>query len=373
MAHAYTPGLKVTTNIKLRKERRLPLKGDVVVDVGDEVNADDIVAKTDLPGDVETINLSGKLGLQPDELKRFMKKEEGDEIKEGEVLAETPGLFGLFKTEFKSPMDGSIETISEVTGQLILRGPPTPVEIDAYMDGKVIDIIEDEGVVIESKVTFVQGIFGIGGETRGIIQPIVDSRKERVTPDMIDDSMRNKILIGGSYVTLEALNKAVEMGVKGIVVGGIGDDVLREFLGYEIGVAITGNEKKGISLIVTEGFGEMNMSPTAYRLLTNHEGERASINGATQIRAGVLRPEVVVPIKGESPTHEPKDYSKGLEKGEMVRIIREPYFGLIGKVTELPSDLEKIETESKVRILRVKAEDEKVLTIPRANVEIIEE
>lgn len=372
MAHAYTPGLKVTTNIKLRKERRLPLKGDVIVKIGDKVSADDIVARTELPGDVETLNLAGKLGVMPNELKQFMKKNEGDPILKGEIIAESSGFFGLFKNQIESPIKGTIETVSDITGQLILRAPPTPVEIDAYMDGEVVDIIENEGVVIESKVTFVQGIFGIGGEARGIIEPIVHNPKDVVEAAIINESHRGKVLIGGSYVTKEAIEKAVKVGVTGIVVGGIDDAVLKEFLGYEIGVAITGNEDKGITLIITEGFGKMNMSPAAFRLLTHHKGNHASINGATQIRAGVLRPEVIVPLEASTKTHKTKDYSKGVEEGETVRIIREPYFGIIGKVTELPPDLEVIETESRVRILKVKTEDEKILTIPRANVEIIE-
>ena len=37
MAHAYTPGLRVTESATLRRERRLPLKGDVLVSVGHHV------------------------------------------------------------------------------------------------------------------------------------------------------------------------------------------------------------------------------------------------------------------------------------------------------------------------------------------------
>lgn len=373
MAHAYTPGLKVTTNYKLKKERRLPLKGDVLASKGDRVKADDVIARTELPGDVETVNLAGKLGVMPEELEHFMKKDEGDPIEEDEIIAESSGFFGLFKTQVKSPIKGSVETISDITGQLILRGEPTPVEVDAYIDGEVVDIIEGEGVIVESIVTLVQGIFGIGGETRGVIEPIVDSRSDFVNEDIIKEEHSGKILIGGSGVSKKALEKAVEIGAVGLVVGGVSDDTLKEFLGYEIGVAITGNEKKGITLIVTEGFGEMDMSPNAFSLLTQHKGDLASINGATQIRAGVLRPEVVVPLTDVKESHEAKDYSKGVEEGEMVRIIREPHFGTIGEVVELPPELEEIETESNVRILRVETGDGEVLSIPRANVEIIEE
>ena len=49
MAQAYSAGLTVTDNIVLRKERILPLKGEVRVKEGDRVKADDIVAHTSLP------------------------------------------------------------------------------------------------------------------------------------------------------------------------------------------------------------------------------------------------------------------------------------------------------------------------------------
>ena len=44
MAHAYTPGLRVTDLAAIRKERILPLKGEVLVAVGDHVTAEQVVA-----------------------------------------------------------------------------------------------------------------------------------------------------------------------------------------------------------------------------------------------------------------------------------------------------------------------------------------
>ena len=374
MAHAYTPGLKVTKKTIVRKERKLPLKGNVLVNVGDEVEPDTIVAKTELPGDVQTINLAGKLGIMPDEVKEFLLKKEGDPVEKDEVIAETKGLFGRFlKTQIKSPVKGTIETISPVTGQLIIREPPIPVQIDAYIKGRIVEVIENEGVVVETVATFVQGIFGIGGETKGIIKRIVDKPTEPVTPDVIDENLKGAIGIGGSIVTKEALDKAVDVGMKAIVVGGIDDMDLKRFLGYEIGVAITGNEQKGITLIITEGFGRMNMSNKAFKLLSDAEGRQASVNGATQIRAGVMRPEVIIPLVGESGKDIEVREARGLEVGDLVRIIRAPYFGYIGKVVDLPPELQKIETEANVRVLVVETDEGERITLPRANVEIIEE
>ena len=57
MAHAYTPGLKVTNRMKHSAVRMLPIKGDVMVKVGDSVVADQIVAATYMPGDVYPLNM----------------------------------------------------------------------------------------------------------------------------------------------------------------------------------------------------------------------------------------------------------------------------------------------------------------------------
>ena len=140
-------------------------------------------------------------------------------------------------------------------------------------------------------------------------------------------------------------------------------------LGYEQGVAITGTEQIGITLVLTEGFGSITMAQRTFDLLTKYAGRKTSINGATQIRAGVIRPEVIVPHTEAA--IETVQVIKGLEPGDIVRVIREPYFGKIGSIVDLPPELQVLESEAKVRVMRVDINGEVVL-IPRANVEVIE-
>jgi hypothetical protein len=373
MAHAYTPGLKVTPRARITKERRLPLKGEVIVQKGERVTSHTVVARTQLPGDVEPLNIAGLLGVPPEDVEHYLQKHEGDKLKKGEIIAQTKGIFGLLKTTIKSPIDGVFENFSKITGQAILRHPPTLVEVNAYIDGIVTESLEEEGVVVETIGTFVQGIFGIGGESNGILVRVAKSPSYVLTVDDISPDYKDKVLIGGSLITCEVLKKAVECGCKGVIVGGIADRDLRDFLGYDIGVAITGSEQKGITLIITEGFGKINMATRTFDLLCANEGKKASINGATQIRAGVLRPEVIIPSNEELTEIEDEVMTKGIEVGSKIRVIREPHFGKIGKVVALPSELQLIETGAKVRIFEVELDDGTRTTLPRANVEIIEE
>jgi hypothetical protein len=372
MAHAYTPGLKVTERAVVKKDRRLPLPGAILVQPGAAVKSHDIVARTELPGNVTTVNVAGVLGIPQQDVEHAMLKKTGASVHKDELLAQSKGLFGLFKSQVRAPVTGTIESVSSITGQLILREPPLPVEVRAYIDGSVVEVFENEGVAVETTASFIQGIFGIGGETWGELMPVVDTPDAVLTAARIDDRCQGKILIGGSLVEHDALEKAVAVGAKGVVVGGIEDRTLKQFLGYDLGIAITGSEKRGLTVVVTEGFGTMRMADRTFRLLCSLKGKQASMNGATQIRAGVIRPEIIVPC-ADSQKMSKKEYMiTGLEIGTPVRIIREPNFGLLGKVVGLPVELMVIETESKVRVLEVELEDKRRVVLPRANVEIIE-
>lgn len=374
MAHAYTPGLKVSEKAVIRKERKLPLWGDVLVNKGDRVKAEDVVARALLPGPVHPKNLAGELGIPPSELKNALIVKKGESIKKGQVIARARVFFGLFKVEATSPIDGYLEDFSEITGQVILRENPIPVEVLAYLDGVVEEVIPREGVIIRTVAALVQGIFGVGGEKIGTLKVAVDSPYDILKSDRINENLKGAIVVGGRTADIEAINKAAEVGIKALVLGSIDDGVLRDFVGYDIGVAITGNENVPFTLIITEGFGDLPMAERTFNLFKKFEGLKASANGATQIRAGVQRPEVIIFRKDVDPFEEVEDKleSGHLDIGTTVRIIRDPYFGEIGTVIDLPNEPIVIETESKVRVLKVRLMDGREVVIPRANVELIE-
>jgi hypothetical protein len=374
MAHAYTPGLKVSSRIRHRCRRVLPIAGEVLVAAGDQVSARDVVAQTFMPGEVTPVNLANALSLPPADVPDCLLKEQGDRIEVGEPLARTPGIFGLFKTDYKSKVAGTIESVSEVTGQLIIRGEPMPIQVLAYLSGIVTEVLPQEGVVIEGDVTFIQGIFGIGGEAFGPIRMACLDHTEELTADLITGDMRDAVVIGGARMTGEAVRKALKVGASAVVSGGMDDQDLRDILGYDLGVAITGSERVGITLIITEGFGEIAMAQRTFRLLASREGHESAVSGATQIRAGVMRPEIVIPLSDQERQHQPEGpHTTGvLDIGTPVRIIRDPHFGVIGTVVGLPPELQALASESRARVLDVEFESGERITVPRANVELIE-
>ncbi len=372
MAHSYTPGLRVSKLARIIKERRLPLRGTVLVEVGDKISARDIVARSELPGIVHPFNCCGQLGILPADIETSLVVKTGSEVKKDQLLAQSSSFFGLFKNRIQSPIDGTLESASPITGQLILREPPIPVEISAYIDGTVTEVFPEEGVEIETSGAFIQGIFGIGGERHGTIFIAVKAPDQLLEAAALTGDLSGKILVAGRRVTLDAYRKASEAGAVAIVAGGFENFDLKKLLGYEQGVAITGQEEISTTLILTEGFGDIGMAARTFELLKANEGRGASVSGATQIRAGVIRPEVIIPAVGQEHLKETSSKAGLLEVGDVVRVIREPYFGKLVKVTALPSELQELESGAKVRVLEAEFDGRRVI-LPRANVEMIEE
>jgi hypothetical protein len=373
MAHSYTPGLTVTERTTVRRRRILPLPGTVLVKVGDAVRADTAVARAELPGKVVPLNLANQLGIAPDEINDYLVKKEKDFVQKDDVLAENKPFIKWFKTEIRSPITGKVESVSTITGQILLREPPRVLELRGYIDGAVAEVHPDQGVTVENTCSLVQGIFGIGGETSGELIMGVKAPDQPLLPEQLNQSMKGKVVVGGAFLSAATMTRAKELGIIGLVVGGIHDKDLRALLGYDLGVAITGTEQVGFTLILTEGFGTIPMAPKTFALLSAHAGQKASISGATQIRAGVIRPEIIIPHSGPAAaTKLAQAEREGIQLGDPVRIIRDPLFGKIGAVSGLPSELRAIPTESEVRVLEVRFPDGTTTVVPRANIEVIE-
>lgn len=343
-----------------------------MVKAGDVVDHDSVIARAMLPGLLQTVRLAEKLGVEAKEGPSMSRFQPGDEVKAGDLIAETKGLFGkYFKQQVLSEYTGVVDSLSEVTGNILIREPSIPVDMSAYIKGTVKSVMEGEGAIIETRGAMVQGIFGIGGERNGKIRVAVSGPDQVLEASNILDTDAGMILVGGAGVSYDALVRANAVGVFGLVVGAVRDVDLTQLLGYDIGVAITGQEEVTTTLVVTEGFGKLSMAARTFKLLQSLEGRSASLNGATQIRAGVIRPELIAPSEQTGDMSHGAGGGNELKIGTPIRVIREPYFGALGEVTGLPAQLQTVESGAEVRVLEAKLDDGQVVCVPRANVEII--
>ena len=85
MARSYTPGLKILSRTKLINRRLLPMKGSVHYKIGDLVNSDDVVASTNIPGNVQMLNVANQLNIEPENVPECMLVKLDEEITKGET------------------------------------------------------------------------------------------------------------------------------------------------------------------------------------------------------------------------------------------------------------------------------------------------
>ncbi len=327
---------------------------------------------------VVIVNVAKKLDVSPFLIRAYMRCSEGDEVRQGTIIADAPGGVGI--DYCYAPATGIIEKVCSRTGTVTILRPAKPTEVDAYLTGRVTELIGDRGASVETTADFIQGMFGLGFENYGRVEVVAKTPDAVVVADDINPEMGGAVLVGGANVTFEALRKALDGGVKGFVTGGANHADLARLLGKDIGVGITGQEDLAMTVILTEGFGTMPMASDTFELLAGAKGRLASVNGSTQVRAGVIRPEIIIPhpIQGDDQTARSveeclleREHERGeATVGSKVRIVRDPKFGQWGKILTLPDEPVLFPTEARLPAAEVELEDGSRLYVPLANLEV---
>jgi len=92
----------------------------------------------------------------------------------------------------------------------------------------------------------------------------------------------------------EQLDIIARNKLAGIIVPSLLEEDIVHLLGYELGVGITGGEAIPFSIILTEGFGKLRFKPELIAALKDATGRHGVLIPHTQIRAGVVRPSLII-------------------------------------------------------------------------------
>lgn len=235
------------------------------------------------------INVAKKLNVKPKNMMSYMKKSLNDFVYAGDLLASKIVDVGESKhpSLVQAPNTGTIKEINKETGFVTVQYDRDPYERYAGIKGKVLEVEEGYSATIEFTGSTLNGIIGFGNEAWGKLK-FIASKQEIVQCGQED------IIVFTGKIDLDFLHKAETQKVKGLIVASIDNADLVEFIGDEIGVALTGNESIPYPIILTEGFGDFKMYSEYSDFLEKNSGNSVYINGHTQIRAGVVRPKIIV-------------------------------------------------------------------------------
>ena len=323
------------------------------------------------------IDVAAALGVKPFMVREYLNVSVGKMVVKDQPVASRRKSWGEPVTHVMAPTYGIISRLDTKTGVVTITPLFRSTDVLAYVQGRVAGVLPDEGVVVRCDAMLVNGVFGIGGETFGELHVAIRDASDSLQASDVTEACGGKVVIGGSTATWEAIEALAAIRAKALVVGYLPVDVIQR-LAPGLNMGITGKEDVPLTVILTEGFRPAPMSPDVFLAFRDNAGKTASCNGTTHIRAGVIRPEVIIPrsppVDGmtamqaiEAGTGGPGLQDNGIKAGLRVRLLRRPYAGLRGAVAELRAEKSTLESGIVALTCVVRLDDGRDVTIPRSN------
>lgn len=231
-----------------------------------------------------TIPLAEILNIRPRHMKGHLSVKEGDFIEKGMHLVKLSQETITMREspDLKAPVTGIVRNIDLDEGTVTIQYDFNPLKTHAFVKGSVKEVLPGYEALIEARGHRLTGRIGFGHEHWGELAPWETEDKE------------GKVLFLNGEVTLAYLRACQEKNVRGLVAPAMDLSDWRTFFGEELGSAITGDENLGFTLLITRGFGKGSLGKETRAFLEKHTGEMSSISGRTQIRAGVIRPFLLI-------------------------------------------------------------------------------
>lgn len=352
IAHSLTA---VQPYTKIRRERRLPQAGEVVVTLGEQVNPVQVVARTTQQRGYAIVPAAEILGVPAEEVSRYLLVEEGTAVQRNKPLLRKRGMFRT--TEYVSPVNGMLHQVNN--GRLVLQQTPDLLEVRAMIQGIVAGNVGGRGVVIETYGTLIQGVWGNRREGYGTIKVVAERSDVALAREHIGADVRGTILVAGLLQQTGVLDRAEANSVRGVIVGSVPARLSAALADYRFPV------------IVTEGFCGQQMCAPIFDLLHQMQGREASLLGAPA--NAWTRPEIIIPVPGrrEKPATLASESPDALQLGQRVRILGDPYAGKVGEVIALHRRARTTELGYCLSGADVAIADDQVIFVPYSNLDMI--
>lgn len=359
---AYYPQTTVVMGMTtIRRERRLPPHaiGEVKVTLNALVDPATVVLQGAVPSDFVILDALKALGLRrADEIdpETMLQVEVGEVVDEGQpILAIGSGRRGR---AFNSPIRAVFARLEG--SRVILQTNPVPVEVQALSPGIVTSIRENRLVLVETTGSLVQGAWGNG---KGVYAQL-SLEPEGGLEGLQGDEWMKQYQGTAMVINRPIVNPAIFMIANAQDIAALIAPSMRSNL-REAALRLP------YPVLLTEGFGEMQMSEVVYNLLRSNQNRAATIDAIEPSRWSTERPEIVIPLPsgGAKPRVPEKD--QPLVEGAVVRLTRAPLAGKTGRVRRVLTDPRPVENGLRLAGAEVLLPDEQIVFVPLANLELL--
>src|SRR5690606_26284675 len=202
---------------------------------------------------------------------------------------------------------------------------PVTFRLPAGANGKVVQIQPGDSAFIEMKASLLFGSFTAGRMREGTLRLIADPDKP-ISAQSIDSRLAGYVIAGGSLVTKDVVNRALAVGVRGIVCGGIAAHDLLSISGE-----LNSQEDVGLTLLITSGLGSMAMEQSTYDFLQEYQEQHIFLVPKEKMLVAPLSPSIKIPDHNDRINQEYME----LKVGDTVRLLSSPKVGEVAIVKEI--------------------------------------
>ncbi len=352
----YLPVARALAQTRVVRERLLPRPGDALVKQGDRVEPMDVVARTYVPLAPFVVNIGQLFKVPSRHAHTLMLKKVGDSFAKDEVLARKKSLIGK-SLVCRAPSAGRL--LAEHNGEVLLELAPSPLDLPANVRGTVANTSRF-GVVLQATGALVQGAWGNGRESYGVLKLLSDTREQTLSADLIDVGMLGTIIVVGGAIEPEALRQAEAQQVRGIIAGSMPSSLREQ--AHDLSFPV----------MLTEGFGGTAMAAAAFDVFKLYNGREASLRAVLKTRWGALRPELVVPLTPrEGSTGELVPQHAVLQKEMKVRVCAGEQRGAMGRMLSEQPQTRAFANGVRARAVEVETSDGDRLWVAINNLEAI--
>lgn len=350
----FAPVVHVLPMTRIRRHRLLPITGRVLVRKGQNVSAVDVVGEVNLDPRHVLLDLARGLGVGIGDADRYLEREAGELVSEGDVLA---GPVGWGKRVVRAPCSGKL--ILTGRGKILIEEDVEPFQLLAGLPGEVVSLIPGRGAVVESIGALVQGVWGNGQINFGLLRVLIKKAEDILTVDQLDIDLRGTVAFAGYCGDEQVLHAAAELPLRGLILSSMAASLIP--LAEEISLPI----------VIIEGFGLLPINSSAFNLLITSDRREIAVNAEKLDSYENQRPEVFISLPVNQMVHEPRDATL-FSPGQKVRIVRAPYQSQIGTLITLKPGLEALPNGIKTTSAEVELENSIKVKLPLVNLEVLE-
>ena len=337
----------------IRRVRKLPFPGQVLVNEGEQVQPDDVIAETSLPGALTMLEIAHSLGVAAKDAQDCLIRQPGEDLNEDDVIAQIEGPIPRL---VRTPIPAKFAAFHK--GKAVLVTGTESIHLKAGMIGIVESVIPEYGAILTANGILIQGIWGNGRIGFGELAVLEESWLTSLNRLMLAEVERGQVIAAGHCSDGDVLVQLEKQGLAGLMINRLAPGLITTAVALSLPVIVLG------------GFGDPGQDSSALELLKPHTKALVSVNGNDSGRLTGYRPEVIIP-QPEGVEADALASRAVLRIGHRVRLCSGSAQGQEGEVLALPEQVTEFGSGLPFPSAIVQVENGGQVTIPQQNLVIL--